>query len=368
LSNIGSAIVAAWPGIRDGLEQYASAFWQWVKRSVPPLLRELGSLLESLGSWIWNTALPAIGSQLAAWGDAFWKWVQPKIVPMLKELGSLLEQLGSWIWNTALPAIGQKLADWGQAFVEWIGPKILPMLGELGKLLLKLQEWLWGTALPAIAAKLLSWGEAFAAWVIPAGAKMMLALFELPFKLAAWIWDNKAMIMDSLYKWADAFKEWVPKAWDGLVKAIDDAFPAIDRWVASKLDDLGKIGQKIVLAIAAGIKAAPSVLVDAIKSLLPSLGGVLSGLGGAVGKMLGFADGGPVPGPIGAPQLAVVHGGEFVLSNDMLRTGYTPSTPPAQASSPQTGHTFVTNYNGITDVRALADMNSREVGWQLRVA
>jgi hypothetical protein len=34
----------------------------------------------------------------------------------------------------------------------------------------------------------------------------------------------------------------------------------------------------------------------------------------AESKLLGFAEGGEVPGPRGAPQLAVVHGGERVLS------------------------------------------------------
>ena len=50
------------------------------------------------------------------------------------------------------------------------------------------------------------------------------------------------------------------------------------------------------------------------------LGGLLSGIGGAVGgvfgfigDILGFQDGGIVPGPIGQAQLAVVHGGETVL-------------------------------------------------------
>jgi hypothetical protein len=45
-----------------------------------------------------------------------------------------------------------------------------------------------------------------------------------------------------------------------------------------------------------------------------------------------------VPGPAGAPQLAVVHGGEYVLSRDMIAAGRGPSvsgmTPqPAMAAS-----------------------------------
>jgi TP901 family phage tail tape measure protein len=43
--------------------------------------------------------------------------------------------------------------------------------------------------------------------------------------------------------------------------------------------------------------------------------------GKAVAGFFGFADGGPVPGPPGRPMLAVVHGGEYVLSRDMIARG-----------------------------------------------
>lgn len=43
--------------------------------------------------------------------------------------------------------------------------------------------------------------------------------------------------------------------------------------------------------------------------------GVVSGGIGKVGKVLGFAEGGIVPGPIGAPVPAIVHGGERIIPN-----------------------------------------------------
>jgi hypothetical protein len=63
-----------------------------------------------------------------------------------------------------------------------------------------------------------------------------------------------------------------------------------------------------------------SRLADKIKefsSKITGEGGIASlitggGLIGKIGDLLGFANGGVVPGPIGAPQLAVVHGGETV--------------------------------------------------------
>jgi TP901 family phage tail tape measure protein len=53
--------------------------------------------------------------------------------------------------------------------------------------------------------------------------------------------------------------------------------------------------------------------------------------GGSLAHLLGFNDGGIVPGPVGAPMLAVVHGGEFVVSNAMQRDSR------IRASSPATG-------------------------------
>ncbi len=41
-------------------------------------------------------------------------------------------------------------------------------------------------------------------------------------------------------------------------------------------------------------------------------GGIISGIGSAFGKIMGFADGGIVPGKTGAPMPAIVHGGEKI--------------------------------------------------------
>lgn len=65
------------------------------------------------------------------------------------------------------------------------------------------------------------------------------------------------------------------------------------------------------------MKSAAGGVSDAISGL-SHVAGSIGHAAGAVGNFFGFADGGPVPGPKGAPMLAVVHGGEYVLSNDML--------------------------------------------------
>ena len=50
-------------------------------------------------------------------------------------------------------------------------------------------------------------------------------------------------------------------------------------------------------------------------------GGTGAGLIGNAGSILGFAEGGMVPGPIGAPVPALVHGGERILTPEQQGGG-----------------------------------------------
>ena len=63
------------------------------------------------------------------------------------------------------------------------------------------------------------------------------------------------------------------------------------------------------------LKDIPGMVADAIRDV-PGLGAALNAftwIAGKVGKAFGFAEGGIVPGPLGRPLLATVHGGEMVL-------------------------------------------------------
>jgi phage-related protein len=99
-----------------------------------------------------------------------------------------------------------------------------------------------------------------------------------------------------------------------------------------------------------------------VASAASSIGGAI----GDVGGLLGFDEGGWVPGPPGAPRLAVVHGGEFVLSNDALR-GATSAPPvlPAQSGSGH-GHDIYLDRERVGTTMAPTNsraMNSRSMAY-----
>jgi len=90
--------------------------------------------------------------------------------------------------------------------------------------------------------------------------------------------------------------EFLGKAWGAVWGGITDA-------VSSAWDTISGIFGSIQDAVSSVIGAISSV-----GNAISSIPGA-----GAIGSLLGFAEGGTVPGPTGAPRLAVVHGGEQVI-------------------------------------------------------
>ena len=66
------------------------------------------------------------------------------------------------------------------------------------------------------------------------------------------------------------------------------------------------------------LKDIPGMVADAIRDI-PGLGGAIKVFTGIADKIGLYAQGGIVPGPLGRPLLATVHGGEMVLPADITR-------------------------------------------------
>lgn len=107
-----------------------------------------------------------------------------------------------------------------------------------------------------------------------------------------------------------------------------------------------------------GTTGKTSGTIAGLASMIPGIGGVVGAGIGALGKIFHFAEGGWVPGPVGAPRAAVVHGGEFVVSRAMQQAG---SVMPTGVDGPVRGgmvfHGDI-HMHGVQDIAGL----SRELG------
>ena len=142
-----------------------------------------------------------------------------------------------------------------------------------------------------------------------------------------WVHDNIVKpVSDAIQKYAigpirsaiAALESAWHSAWNGIKSAIE--------WV---WDKISPIFNKISGAI--------SKIKNGISDLINAPGAA----GAKAAHFLGFDAGGWVPGTPGQPQLAIVHGGEYVMSRDMISAGSSgpggPAMVSATAVTPQLG-------------------------------
>lgn len=173
--------------------------------------------------------------------------------------------------------------------------------------------------------------------------------------------------VDWFRKGVDVSLALVRAAFSWLVNAAQVAFGWIKDHLALVALAFGPVGIAVALlgshwssiwnGIQTVVQAVWKVLQPIFSAMSTVVGGIVGGIGkvasvvsgavGGLGHLLGFADGGTVPGATGAPRLAVVHGGEYVVSNAM-QAGRKPAMG-LNLGGAGGGHTIIVNNYHPTD-------------------
>ncbi len=241
-------------------------------------------------------ALPQIQAKLGEWAGAFLAWVGPMIPPLLDELAKMAGAAFDWVKEQIKP-LGKRLKDWAGEFIAWVGPMIPPLLGELADLAGEAWDWI-KTEGPVLAKQLGVWAGEFIAWVAPLIPPLLLELGKVVAGIGVWILTRGvpelvrfALNMGSAL--ITGLLQGLGNLASSLQTAITRALQSIDFWVGP----FHITGQGISISW---------------PSFTPPGGG--SPVDSADNPMLNaYAEGGVVPGPVGMPQLAIVHGGETVI-------------------------------------------------------
>lgn len=256
-------------GFREG--GLLGAFAAWLGEA-----RKFGA---AVLDWIGDQVNPIL-TKLSEWADAFVAWVAPLVDPFLRAVGGLLGQLGTWITDTAAPAILGKLGSWKDQFVAWIGPATEAFLAAWPANLTRFLDWLEFTAAPAIADTLQSWGRSFVAWVGGEGeggaaGNLLTALGNIASVLFRFVASTAEVLGPRLLAWSGKFLGWVATdVLPFLAAQLGRMLVAIGNWlVTDAIPWAGTafvaLGKAIVGGIVQGILSAPGAIVDAIKSLVP---------------------------------------------------------------------------------------------------
>ena len=272
------------------------------------------------------------------------------VYPALEALVPIIEKVATWLGEKLPPVIG--------AVVEWFEknwPKIRETTVEVFEAVQKVIEDVWAKIEPIVKG---------AMDVIQGVIKTVMSVIK-----GDWgsVWDGIKQIVSGVW---DAIKQIVGLAleglkalmglaWDGIKAAVRAAWEWVKREVreaiqglvdqVSKipalmlgaLGNLGKLlankGREIIQGLIDGVNAKWDAFVsnlrnkilgaralfsplrraarDAGAAVAVALGGGAAPKSGSTGssRVMAFDNGGVVPGPVGAPQMALVHGGETVL-------------------------------------------------------
>ena len=260
------------------------------------------SAISTFAATIWTSsvgALRALGRRLAMAGAAMLRFSGRAIAAGIAGVVAF----AATIWTGAVPALAAFAAGvWATTVAMLANPLtwiVLGIVALIAAVVLAVKHW---DKIKAVAVGAIDAIRGAVQWAwnwIKGNWPLLVGILLGPFGIVgALIWKFRDQILG-------AFRE----VWDWLRES--PIFGPVIDGIQAIIDFVRELPGR-VLAI---LKDIPGMVADAIRDI-PGLGAALevfTGIAGKVGKALGFAEGGIVPGPLGRPLLATVHGGEMVL-------------------------------------------------------
>ena len=242
-----------------------------------------------------STLLEPLQPVLSAIGDAF-GWVGDIIGKVVGWFTKLLDPVDETSRSV------KQAGDAGRTTGKIIGTVLLlPIKLIIGyfklwivtiRTLVSVFTWLRDTVGKVISTIKAVWNWAKGNWPLLVG--ILLGPFGI---VGALVWKFRDQILG-------AFRD----VWDWLRES--PIFGPVIDGIQAIIDFVRELPGRVVGIL----KDIPGMIADAIRDV-PGLGAAIdafTGIAGKVGKAV-FAEGGIVPGPLGRPLLATVHGGEMVL-------------------------------------------------------
>lgn len=349
---------------------------------------------QNSGDMILKTLTERVKGGAAAFGDTF----RGKIASAKAGLEDMGEKIGKVLIPIILNVIkvGQQWADY---------------LGKHKPLLIAIAAIIGGPVLVAIGAYIVSMVSAAIA-TIAAMWPILLIIAAIGLLVAAILWlvnNWSAVVKFVTGMWAnvgsffktvgDAIVKWWTDFWSGIINfavtiftayvtAISSVFNGIVGFFRTVGGAIGTVWNSIWTGLGNMVKNAFNGIVDFVKGIFNAVIDIVNGIIGTIngvlstGKVIGINlqipklphfDVGTdrVPGATGAPLMAVVHGGEPILSNDMMAgrkvipSRVVDAVNAQQGSASPAGAT-TQKVTVIAQTNASPQRIASEVGWVLR--
>ena len=264
-----------------------------IKHSVVPLVQKLADVVGRLVTWFANL-------------NPFWQkliilaiGLVVVVGPVLMVLGAMASGLASIIgFVTSLSGVlSIKTAKWVANTVAMVANRVALAATAIAQGIMTAATALWNMVVTAATAVTTAFGVALTFLTSPIGF-VILGIGAL-IAIGVLLYKNWDSVVAFGKKTWESFKDFFVDLWEGIKDAV------LDIWNS----------------IVDGIKGFINNIIDGINVLINAINKIPGINIGEVGKLRlstdqpairGFATGGIVPGPVGMPQLAVVHGGEEI--------------------------------------------------------
>ena len=267
-----------------------------------------------------------------------WEGLQEALQPIKEAFGEVI---------AALEPLQPVLSAIGDAF-GWVGDIIGKVVGWFTKLLDPVDETSRSVKQAGDAGR--TTGKIIGT-VLLLPIKLIIGYFKLWIMIIrtlitvfTWLRDTVGKVISTIR----GLPILIAQEWDQIVGFVGDiwsrVYDTVKGWIEAIISFIKEIPGKVKDAV----KDIPNMVKDAVKDI-PVVGQVLDVAGGVADKAKGFlggigkvftgAAGGVVPGPLGRPVPAIVHGGEMVLPAGVtqmlegfrLGAAALPTAPPGAA-------------------------------------
>lgn len=270
-------------------------------------------LIEPLASGLFD-ALGSLVDVLLSAGPA-WDSLMTSMAPVADFIKGFASGTGE------LPG---PLADVSAMIQENVVPAIRELWANIEDFLADLER-LWGPALANVQALIQAFMTIVSAWwdrhgkdilaIIQGLWTMVQGIFQVAFAIIGGVVKTFLALLGGNFDEAgDALQEMWAGVWVGVQKIFQGAFTAIFGILRTYITTFGEIGAEIGRALWDALtNALAQIKIDVGPFHLSSSGFRIDTPEMPSFSIPGFASGGTVPGAIGRPMLAVVHGGETII-------------------------------------------------------
>jgi TP901 family phage tail tape measure protein len=279
-----NVLVPAWHGIAE------VCMWLW-HNVISPMVHGMiaeWKLIAAVIMWWWhNIVEPAFHAVSKIVMDLWTDWIKPALGFIMAEI-RLVAAIIMWWWHNVSEPVLKGIGDlWHWLYNNAIKPVIDFIIAYI-KTLAAIYTWIWKNIVEPVLKGIGAAWNFFYAHVIKPTIDGIMQYIRLLASIFMWLWHN---VIDPVWH---GMTNVISSAWN-LIKGIFNSMVSSVKWVGNTIASiLDWVGKQIGRATGA---------INSVTSLL---------------GFKAFADGGPVPGPDGAPMMAVVHGGEYVLSREMI--------------------------------------------------